>query len=114
MNNPPALKILMTFLTFATLMTVAALASFPPPSFARSGKGSAESREKGSRPSSLSRDVVLDGTVVNGKYHAAGDLVSTVESEKSLIDLVGLRSDFKDRLRLERRRLLESQRAAKK
>lgn len=55
--------------------------------------------------SKLSRDVVFDGSVVNGKYLAAGEAVSTVESEKSLGNLIGLRADFKDRLAAERQRL---------
>lgn len=46
----------------------------------------------------LSRDVVFDGSVVNGKYLASGEAVSTVENEKSLNNLIGMRADFKDRL----------------
>lgn len=53
----------------------------------------------------LSRDVVFDGSVVNGKYLSAGEAVSTVESEKTLNDLIGMRGDFKDRLTAEKQRL---------
>ena len=53
----------------------------------------------------LSRDVVFDGSVVNGKYLSSGEAVSTVENEKSLGNLIGMRSDFKDRLTEERARL---------
>lgn len=53
----------------------------------------------------LSRDVVFDGSVVNGKYLASGEAVSTVENEKKLNNLIGMRADFKDRLEDQRAQL---------
>ena len=53
----------------------------------------------------LSRDVVFDGSTVNGRYHSAGEAVATVETEKKMNDLIGFRRDFKDRLVVERARL---------
>jgi|GEM_PF-4572738 len=53
----------------------------------------------------LSREVVFDGSVVNGKYLASGEAVSTVENEKKLNNLIGMRADFKDRLEDQRAQL---------
>lgn len=66
----------------------------------------AKSSKKGNaKNSKLSRDIVFDGSVVKGKYLSAGEAVSTVESEKTLDNLIGMRADFKDRLAAERQRL---------
>lgn len=58
--------------------------------------------------SGLSREVVFDGSVVNGKYLSSGEAISTVETEKTLNNLIGLRADFKDRLLAERNRLKQA------
>lgn len=57
------------------------------------------------KSNNLSTDVVFDGSLVNGKYHTAGEAVTTVETEKKMNELVGFRRDFKDRLALERAKL---------
>lgn len=57
------------------------------------------------QPKNLSREVIFDGSMVNGRYHMAGEAVATVEDEKPLNDLIGLRRDFKDRLADEYSRL---------
>jgi hypothetical protein len=53
----------------------------------------------------LSRDIVFDGSNVNGQYHSAGEAVAKVEQEKKMNSLIGIRQDFKDRLSAERDRL---------
>jgi hypothetical protein len=53
----------------------------------------------------MSREIVFDGSNVNGRYHSAGEAVARVESEKELNNLIGVRKDFKDRLAMERARL---------
>ena len=58
---------------------------------------------------SMSRDVVFDGSTVNGRYHSAGEAVASVETEKKLNDLIGARKDFKDRLAVENARLKKDQ-----
>lgn len=63
------------------------------------------SKKANAKNSKLSRDIVFDGSVVKGKYLSAGEAVSTVESEKTLDNLIGVRTDFKDRLAAERQRL---------
>jgi hypothetical protein len=47
----------------------------------------------------LSTDVSFDGSLVSGKYQFPDEAVATVEDEKSLDDLLGIRKHFKDRLR---------------
>ncbi len=71
----------------------------------KSGKANASAQSVGAKEKTgpttkgkLSRDVVFDGSVVNGKYLASGEAVSTVENEKKLNNLIGMRADFKDRL----------------
>lgn len=56
-------------------------------------------------PKNLSRELVFDGSSVNGRYHSAGEAVAKVEQEKKMNALIGLRSDYKDRLQAERERL---------
>jgi hypothetical protein len=53
----------------------------------------------------LSRDIVFDGSSINGRYHAAGEALAVVEQEKNMNELIGFRKDFKDRLAVERNRL---------
>jgi hypothetical protein len=60
----------------------------------------------------LGREFVFDGSTVSGNYHAAGGAVARVEQEKEMIDLIGLRHDFKDRLQAERERLRNGQSAS--
>lgn len=55
--------------------------------------------------SAKSRDVIFDGSTVTGKYLSAGEATSTVEQEKNLGDLAGIRANFNDRLRAERAQL---------
>jgi hypothetical protein len=71
-------------------------------------KAKSKSISKAKNPPSakkMSRDVVFDGSTVNGRYHSAGEAVATVENEKKLNDLIGARKDFKDRLAVENARL---------
>jgi hypothetical protein len=63
------------------------------------GKPSAARRDE------LSRDVVFDGSTVNGRYLSAGEAISTVEQEKKMNDLIGVRANFNDRLKADRARL---------
>lgn len=79
--------------------------SVKAPAQKRGHKPKQKSSKKTAGGSNLSRDVVFDGSVINGKYLAAGEAVSTVEADKSLSNLIGLRTDFKDRLADERQRL---------
>ncbi|MCM2282077.1 MAG: hypothetical protein NDI61_09550 [Bdellovibrionaceae bacterium] len=50
---------------------------------------------------SLGTDHVFSDARVRGRYQYADDGVVTVENEKELIDLLGVRKHFKDRLDVE-------------
>ncbi len=44
-------------------------------------------------------DVSFDDVLVQGKYHFSDEAVTTVENDKVLDALLGVRTDFKDRLK---------------
>jgi hypothetical protein len=48
----------------------------------------------------LSTDIRFDADNVYGKYQFADEALATVEDEKLLSSLIGVRADFKDRLQL--------------
>lgn len=70
----------------------------------KSSRGHAKSA-KADKKDNLSRDMVFTGTDINGKYLSAGESVATVETEKNLNQLIGMRKDFRDRLAAEKERL---------
>ena len=72
------------------------------PQMSGAGKGK---KLSSSSDTPVSRDVVFDGSTVSGRYHSAGEAVTTVESEKKMNDLIGFRRDFKDRLTVQRAEL---------
>jgi hypothetical protein len=74
---------------------------FSAPAFAK--KSHIKSKNAG-KPT-VSRDLVFDGSPVNGRYHSAGEATAVVEEEKNLNQLIGARRDFRDRLAAESLRL---------
>ena len=46
-----------------------------------------------------STDVSFEDVLVQGKYHFSDEAVTTVEQDKVLDSLLGVRKDFKDRIR---------------
>ncbi len=46
-----------------------------------------------------STEVSFDDVLVQGKYHFADEAVTTVEDDKILDALLGVRTDFKDRVK---------------
>jgi hypothetical protein len=46
-----------------------------------------------------STNVNFEDLLVQGKYHFSDEAVTTVEDDKVLDSLIGVRSDFKDRLK---------------
>lgn len=44
-------------------------------------------------------DVSFEDVLVQGKYHFSDEAVTTVEQDKVLDSLLGVRKDFKDRIR---------------
>ena len=45
-----------------------------------------------------STEVSFDDVLVQGKYHFSDDVVTTVEEDKVLDSLIGIRTDFKDKI----------------
>lgn len=60
----------------------------------------------------LSRDIRFNGSQVDGKYLSAGESVAEVEGEKEMGALIGIRKNFRDRLRAENERLQANQGAS--
>ena len=50
-------------------------------------------------PKKKTTDVSFEDVLVNGKYHFSDEAVTTVENDKVLDALLGVRTDFKDRLK---------------
>lgn len=50
-------------------------------------------------PQKKTTDVSFDDVLVQGKYHFSDEAVTTVEQDKVLDALLGVRTDFKDRLK---------------
>jgi hypothetical protein len=81
------MKIVLMMLLFASGLAVAAEA--PPAAPAR--------------PSSAAKDGTgqehnFEDLLVQGKYHFSDEAVTTVEEDKVLDSLLGIRTDFKDRM----------------
>ncbi len=45
------------------------------------------------------QDMNFEDLLVNGQYHFSDEAVTTVEEDKVLNSLIGVRKDFKDRMR---------------
>lgn len=56
----------------------------------------ATSEDKGQAKTEMSHN--FEDLLVQGKYHFTDEAVSTVEEDKVLDSLLGLRADFKDRM----------------
>lgn len=98
-------KILIPALVAALFVSVTAQTSDAKPSRTQKGK-KASTQAKASKPApQMGREFVFDGSVIGGQYHSAGESVLTVEQDKPLSTLIGLRANFKDRLEVERSRL---------
>jgi hypothetical protein len=80
-----------------TLSLIMSLLLLAQPSQAKQKIKKTKSRSR----SSLSTDVRFDSDTVYGKYQFADEALATVEDEKLLTSLLGVRTDFKDRLQLE-------------
>ncbi|MCB0363897.1 MAG: hypothetical protein H6624_09855 [Bdellovibrionaceae bacterium] len=58
------------------------------------GADKAEEKKQG-----LSTDMSFEDLLVQGKYHFSDEAVATVEEDKVLDALLGIRKDFKDRIK---------------
>ena len=67
-------------------------------SAAKPVKKKAAPAKKSQKNSKLSTDVSFDGSTLHGRYQKSAETLATVESEKAMMDLLGNRKNFKDRL----------------
>lgn len=54
--------------------------------------------------SEVSREFRFGAMDINGRYQSAGELNARVEKDKALLDLLAVRTNFKDRVRKEMKR----------
>ncbi len=50
-------------------------------------------------PAKKSQDMNFEDLLVSGQYHFSDEAVTTVEEDKVLNSLIGVRTDFKDRMK---------------
>ncbi len=60
--------------------------------------GTSQAAPKGAK-AKKSTDVSFDDLLIQGKYHFSDESVVTVEEDKVLDALLGIRKDFKDRIK---------------
>jgi hypothetical protein len=85
-------KILLIALTLTALTLVAATPVNAATAAAPASTEAATAKKK-------TTDVSFDDVLVQGKYHFSDEAVTTVENDKVLDALLGVRTDFKDRLK---------------
>jgi len=67
--------------------------------FALSTAQAATESKAPAAPIKKTTDVSFEDVLVQGKYHFSDEAVTTVEDDKVLDALLGVRTDFKDRLK---------------
>jgi hypothetical protein len=80
-------------LIFLSLLFVSGIATAAP------AKKAAEAASALPKKADTSTSHSFEDLLVQGKYHFSEEAVSTVEEDKVLDSLIGVRSDFKDRLK---------------
>lgn len=63
------------------------------------GSAPAQKAKPVSQDKKKTTDVSFEDVLVQGKYHFSDEAVTTVEQDKVLDSLLGVRKDFKDRIR---------------
>ena len=72
---------------------LAAQAAGPAKATAKSASEAAPAKK------STQTDMNFEDLLVNGQYHFSDEAVTTVEEDKVLNSLIGIRTDFKDRMK---------------
>lgn len=80
------------------LVTLSLLILSCASSFAEVNQNTSESKSALTTTTKNSRTHNFEDLLVNGKYHFADEAVSTIEADKVFDSLIGVRTDFKDRL----------------
>lgn len=79
----------------AVALTIGFTASFVSAAFAEDAATATSAAAKKKK----STEVSFDDVLVQGKYHFSDEAVTTVEDDKILDALLGVRTDFKDRIK---------------
>lgn len=85
----PVLGFLLSFVSALTFLWMNQAAAAPQPA-ANAGSGKASKK---------TTDVSFEDVLVQGKYHFSDEAVTTVEEDKVLDSLLGVRKDFQDRIK---------------
>ena len=107
MKKTKALKTVATFAAFLAVsaILVSAQAATKKDAAASGGAGevssdtAATSAPAAGSAKKKTTDVSFEDVLVQGKYHFSDEAVTTVEQDKVLDALLGVRTDFKDRLK---------------
>lgn len=83
----------------AMVLILGVTAGMATESAAQSSAGASKEAPKGDAKKKKTTDVSFDDVLVQGKYHFADEAVTTVEDDKVLDALLGVRTDFKDRVK---------------
>ncbi len=67
-------------------------------------KGTSKRSAQNKPKAKLGTDFVFDDSLMSGRYQFATEGVVTVENEKGIVDLLGVRQHFKDKLAIEQTR----------
>jgi hypothetical protein len=70
-----------------------------PPGVVRAESDAKEAAAKDQAKKKKTTEVSFEDVLVQGKYHFSDEAVTTVEQDKVLDALLGVRTDFKDRLK---------------
>lgn len=61
--------------------------------------GVAHAAPEKAAPAAKNKDLNFEDLLVSGQYHFSDEAVTTVEEDKVLNSLIGVRTDFKDRMK---------------
>jgi len=86
-------------MTSKILLASALMATTLAISFSVNAANEPASAAAGAATKKKTTDVSFDDVLVQGKYHFSDESVTTVENDKVLDALLGVRTDFKDRLK---------------
>ena len=83
----------------ASTLTLIVLSSLLVISTVKAATPAASSAAPAPAAAKKTTDVSFEDVLVQGKYHFSDEAVTTVEDDKVLDALLGVRTDFKDRLK---------------
>lgn len=97
MKNKQALFSLLV--TMATVLAAIPVLASTELSVDATASGASAQENAANKKKKKSTEVSFDDVLVQGKYHFSDEAVTTVEQDKVLDALLGVRTDFKDRLK---------------